>query len=212
LTRRNNVADPRALYFIFIGANDIVQATIEQNDQESEVILKNAMRSVETTFRELHAAGARMFYAPNNVNLGIAPVTRDFGVSARATYFTKLFNRMWEQKLRQLERELDVPIFRFDVFRLIDDMLEVGGTLGFTDVTHACLPLWPAGTCNLSRFAFLTELLPTARIHRLLGNGLAEALMQQLGMPECVVRHRCGRKHDARSYATIDWPGNANND
>lgn len=201
---RNNVADPNALYFIFIGANDIITATIEQDDQQSLVILDNAMREVETAFRRLHTAGARTFYAPNNVDLGIAPVTRDFGVSARATHFTIVFNELWERKLRQLERELDITIFRFDFFRFIHDLLPIGDTLGFTDTTNACLPLLPQGGCDLERFAFLNELLPTARIHNYLGNALALTLIEQLNSRVCTVRHRCGRKHGTASYAQIE--------
>lgn len=161
LASHNFTADPKALYFIFIGANDIVSATIEQDDAKSAAILNNGIASVETAFRQLHAAGARMFYAPNNVNLGIAPVAREFGVSARATQLSIKFNRMWEHKLRQIERDLDVTIFRFDFFRQVEDILNVAGTIGFTDVTRACLPLMAQGACDLDRFAFVNELLPT---------------------------------------------------
>ena len=148
-----------------------------------------------------------MFYAPNNVNLGIAPVTKQFGVSERATAFSVQFNRMWEQKMRQLEQQLDVPIFRFDFFRQVEDFLKVAGTLGFTDVTRPCLALMGSGGCDLDRFAFFNELLPTRRIHQLLGDGLAEALMQQLASEECTVKHRCGRSQGAPSYSTVKLTG-----
>jgi phospholipase/lecithinase/hemolysin len=201
-----NVADPKALYFIFIGANDIVLAAVEPDDAKAAVILNNGIAAVEAAFRSLHAAGAQVFYAPNNVNLGVTPVTKQYGVSARATQFTIKFNQMWEQKLRQLERELDITIFRFDFFRQIQDMLKVAGTIGFTDVTNPCLPLIPQGKCNLDTFAFIDPLLPTERIHQFLGNGLSEALLQQLGSEDCVKGHRCGRKSTARAYAVIQDP------
>ena len=206
---RNNIADPAALYFIFIGANDIVAAVLEQDEQKSEVILQNGINAVDNAFRQLHAAGARTFYAPNNVNLGITPITKEFGVSARATQKTLVFNRLWEKQLRQLERELNVTIYRFDFFRLVEDLLGVGEKLGFTDVTHSCLALVPQGLCDLEHFAFLTELLPTKKIHDFLGNALALSLVQQLNSPHCSVKHRCGRKHGTRSYAVIDVGGSA---
>jgi phospholipase/lecithinase/hemolysin len=113
---------------------------------------------------------------------------------------------MWEQKMRQLERELNITIFRFDFFRQIEDFSKVAGTLGFTDITRACLPLLPQGTCDLERFAFFNELLPTKRIHALLADGLVEALMQQLNSTECTVNHLCGRKDGMDSYASIKLP------
>jgi phospholipase/lecithinase/hemolysin len=203
-----NIADPNALYFIFIGANDIVLAAVEPNEDKAATILNNGIASVEAAFRNLYAAGARTFYAPNNVNLGVAPVTRQYGVSARATEFTVKFNTMWEQKLRQLEQELNVTIFRFDFFRQIEDMLKVSGTIGFTNVTSPCLQM-PQGECNLDTFTFIDPLLPTERIHQFLGNGLSEALMQQLGSRACTVAHRCGRKSSAQSYGVVAYPGEA---
>jgi phospholipase/lecithinase/hemolysin len=205
-----NVADPQALYFIFIGANDIVSATIEQDQQKSQAILNNGIGAVEAAFRKLYTAGARMFYAPNNVNLGIAPITRNYGVSARATQLTMQFNSMWEQKLRQLERELDITIFRFDFFRLIGDMLNSSATLGFTDVTDACLPLLAQGGCDLDRFAFIDDLLPTERIHEFFGNAMTGALVQQLTSNVCTKEHRCGRGDGgSQSYAVIRESGDS---
>jgi phospholipase/lecithinase/hemolysin len=200
----NNVADSKALYFMFIGANDIVAASIEMDEQKSRVFLVNGINEVEKSIRQLHAAGARVFYAPNNVNLGRTPVTRDFGLSTRATQKTQEFNLRWELLMRRLERELDVTIFRFDFYRYIEEIFPITEKLGFTNVTQSCLALQSQGLCDLDRFGFLTELLPTKRIHDLLGNALSIALIEQLNTPTCTVRHRCGRKDEDRSYAAID--------
>ena len=200
----NNIADPKGLYFIFIGANDIVAATIEMDEKKSEVFLKNGINEVEKAFRQLHAAGARTFYAPNNVNLGRTPVTRDFGLSERATKKTQDFNLRWELLMRRLERELNVTIYRFDFYRYIEDIFPIVDKLGFTNVTQSCLALQSQGLCDLDRFGFLTELLPTKRIHDLLGNALSIALIEQLSSPVCSSGHRCGRKGLDTSYSIID--------
>jgi hypothetical protein len=89
----------------------------------------------------------------------------------------------------------------------VEDFLKVAGNMGFTDVTTPCVPLLPQGKCDLDRFAFFNELLPTQRIHQLLGDGLAEALMLQLASKECMADHRCGRKASSMAYAAIDFPG-----
>jgi phospholipase/lecithinase/hemolysin len=203
LDSHHNTADSNGLFFIFIGANDIVSATTAQSDQEAQTILNNAIFAVESAFRNLHAAGAQIFYAPNNVNIGLAPVALQFGVSARATELSIVFNRMWEEKLSQLERELNVVIFRFDFFRQVQDLISVGGTLGFTNITDSCVALIDAGKCDLDRFAFVNELLPTRRIHEFFGNALAESLIQQLKLQP---PHRPGRKSDIRPYSFIDLP------
>jgi hypothetical protein len=82
-------------------------------------------------------------------------------------------------------------------------MLKISGTLGFTNVTDACLPRYPGG-CELDRFAFLTDLLPGARIHEFFGHSLAEALVQQLNSRQCMEGHRCGQGQQVRPYTAID--------
>jgi outer membrane lipase/esterase len=195
-------ADSKALYFVFIGANDIVSATVAPTDEQARAILNDAIDAVDSAFRDLHAAGARTFYAPNNVNIGRAPIALQFGVSARATELTLLFNRMWERKLRQLERQLGVVIFRFDFYRQIEDIIDVAGILGFTDVTHSCVALLPSGQCDLNRFGFINELLPTQRIHEFFGNALAESLAQQMRVRR--PPRGPGRKIHLKPYSFID--------
>ncbi len=203
LEPRNYEANPTALYFIFIGANDIVTAAIEQDEVLSDELLQNGIDEVEKAFRNLHAGGARYFYAPNNVNIGVAPVAKQFGLSERATEKTIKFNRMWELLLRRLERKLDITIYRFDFFRFVDDLFPIVDKFGITNSTDSCLALAPQGLCDLEEFAFFDELLPTAKIHALMGNALSTALIEQLSSPICNDRHHCGRLGSSISYTFI---------
>jgi cholinesterase len=203
---RHNVADPDALYFVFIGANDIIAASIEQDERKSEAALKNGIKAIDDGVRKLHAAGARIFYAPNNINLGIAPVARSFGISARVTEKTQVFNRMFEKELRKLERELDINIFRFDFYKFGEDMVATLDKTGFTNATDSCLQLLPQGKCDLNRFAFFNDLLPTKRIHELFGNAMVTALIEQLNTPKCSRwHHLCRPSKGERSYFDIDF-------
>lgn len=208
LEPRNYQANPTALYFIFIGANDIVAAAIEQDEAASEKLLQNGIDEVEKAFRKLHAGGARYFYAPNNVNLGTAPIAMQYGISERVTGKTIEFNRKWELLLRKLERELKVTIYRFDFFRFIDDVFPIVDKLGITNATDSCAALEDEGLCDLEKFAFFDELLPTAKIHALMGNALATGLIEQISSPKCNYFHRCGRVGSSKSYTFVSdfWP------
>jgi phospholipase/lecithinase/hemolysin len=128
-------------------------------------------------------------------------VAIEFGVAARAEELSVRFNRMWAQKLDRLERELGIVVFRFDFFQLIDDMLDTAGMLGFTNVTESCLAVIDQGLCDLDRFSFINELLPTARVHEFFGSALAEALVQQVNaLPR---RPGNGRKWEIRPYSVV---------
>ena len=208
LNPRKSVADPDALYFVFIGANDIIAGTIEKDEAKSEAILNNGIKAIDQGIRKLHASGARIFYAPNNINLGIAPITKTYGVSARATQKTQVFNRMFEKTLRKLERDLDINIYRFDFYQVGEDMMASVDKLGYTNVTDSCLALQAQGKCDLNHFAFFNELLPTKKIHELFGNAMVTALLEQLNAPKCSrADPKCKPGKAERSYGDIAKAG-----
>lgn len=188
---RGNIADPNALYFVFIGANDIIAAAIEPDERRAAAILREGITAIEDAIRRLVVAGAKTIYSPNNIDLGIAPIARDSGIADRVTEKTKIFNRLFDKLLDRLERELDIEIFRFDLFKFGQLLLASGDKLRFTNTTESCLALFDAGKCDFDRFSFFNELLPTARIHDLFGNALAISLLEQLNAPECRHGHRC---------------------
>lgn len=202
------ISDPDALYFIFIGANDIVSAGLEQDEYISHQILKNAINEIETAFRRLHESGARIFYAPNNVDIGIAPISIQYGVTERMTKKTIKFNQMLELKTRRLERELGISIYRFDFFRFANDLLKVSDKINLTNTTDSCLDVWDQGLCDLNSYAFINELLPTAKIHALFGNALVSSLIEQMAFeqphPKCIGNLRSACRHNG--YAEIVIP------
>jgi phospholipase/lecithinase/hemolysin len=205
---RKEVADKQALYFVFIGARDVVHSVLEANEQKSDKLLNDSIAAVEAAIRRLHKAGARYFYSPNNVDLGILPVALMNKVGPRATAVTHRFNEKWERMLQSLERELGITAYRFDFFRFSRDVLAASPALGLTDITTPCLAQKEPSRCDPKHYAFLTELLPSARIHELLGNALAQAMIEQIAArAACKPGAACPTA--APSYATIVAPPRA---
>lgn len=202
---RKAVADPDALYFVFIGANDIIAASVEKDEAKSEIIIDNGIKAIDQGMRKLHAAGARIFYAPNNINLGIAPIAKTYGISARTTQKTQLFNRRFEKALQKLEHEFGLNIYRFDFYKFGEDLMASADKFGYTNLSDSCLALQAAGKCDLDHFAFFNELLPTKGIHALFGNAMITALLEQLNEPQCARGdHKCKADATQRSYAEIE--------
>jgi len=133
LQSTGNKADPKALYIIEGGGNDILNAASNSPQQlgfqialgisESELLLRRA--------------GARHFLIPNLFNVGVLPAAaRNAAFAAAATTATN--NSL--DVLLALEDALEgVHILRLDVFSLESAVVTDPNHFGFTDVTDPCL-------------------------------------------------------------------------
>ena len=188
LDPRGYVADPDALYFIFIGGNDVIAAVEEPDFVQAGAIIRQAVDGIDNAVRELVAAGARTLLVGNFIDLGTAPISRDLGISEIATLRTKQFNRGLSQRIRLLEHFLNIDIHEFDFFALGEDFFASAKELGFTNTTDSCLAL-PAEACDFDTFVFFNEVFPSARVHQLVGNEIVSTLIRQLNEPRGGGRH-----------------------
>lgn len=195
LAPRGNVADPDALFFVFIGGNDVITAAIEPDDQVADRIIRDAISGIRHAIRRLVNAGAKTLFVPNFIDLGIAPVARDTGLADRATEQSKKFNRTLERMLDRVERKLGLKIIRFDFFKFGEDVLASADKLGFTNTTDSCLALLDSEECDFDSFVFFNELFPSAKVHELLGTALTFALIEQLNPSKCQPRWSMDSRH-----------------
>lgn len=179
LEPRGYVADPDALYFVFIGGNDVIAAVQEPDPAAAKAVLRGAVKGISRAVRDLVAAGARNLLVGNFIDLGIAPISRDLGITEIATLRTKQFNRLLSRQVKLLEFFLRIDILEFDFFEFGEDFLASAEQLGFTNTTDSCLAQ-PVGECDFDTFVFFNELFPTARIHQLMGNEIVSTAIRQL--------------------------------
>ena len=177
LNSHNNVADPDALYLLLIGGNDVFAATFEADGSQSEEIVRDAVKGTEAAFHRLVGAGAKTILVANFFDLGIIPAARINGVVDKATRLSNLFNYRTRRMFNRVERQLDFQLIRFDFNRVIKELVQNVGELGFTNSTDSCLALIDTGGCDFDHFAFFNEYLPTARVHSLIGNAMTFAVL-----------------------------------
>jgi cholinesterase len=194
LNARSGIADPNALYFIFIGGNDVLESVFEADDA-AENTLRDAALGIEQAVRTLVAAGGKTFYVGNFIDIGIAPAFQAAGLGPLATRRSVQFNRFLDQAMAGTERSLGIRILKFDFFEFGKKYVGSAAELGFTNTTDACYS-GPVGNtytkradCDVNRFLFLTDQFPTARIHQLLGNQIVESLVNQLSERENGLGH-----------------------
>jgi phospholipase/lecithinase/hemolysin len=124
------------------------------------------------------SAGARTIFAPDFIDVSTAPAFRAAGPGAvaRAAKLSKAYNQAFNAMLDRVEGELDFTLVRWSFDQFVRYVFQHADELGYTDTTDSCLAM-PQGQCDPSRFIFLNEQFPTAKVHELIGTALALALV-----------------------------------
>jgi phospholipase/lecithinase/hemolysin len=185
-------APANALYIVFIGGNDLRDAVealaadpTGAGPANAGAILGAALASIRSNLLTLQAAGARRFLVANGPDIGLVPAVRLLGPLAQAagTGLAAQFNAELEGTLQGLEAALGLDIVRLDVFTFLNEVvtavLQNPGTLGLTDVTHACIHVGTVAhpfCANPNRFLFWDGIHPTKAGHHLLAVRANEAL------------------------------------
>jgi phospholipase/lecithinase/hemolysin len=126
-------ADPRALYILEGGGNDILDAT---GGSPQELGYQIALGIAESEL-ELRQAGARNFLIPDLFNVGLLPLGQANAAFASAA--TTATNE-WLDRLLAVEDFLEgIHIIRLDVFDLANAIQTDPTHFGFTNITAPCV-------------------------------------------------------------------------
>ena len=150
-----------ALYVIFIGGNDVIDAAkalaklvIGSTPEETPgVIIDAAVDAIRDNINVLSGAGARKFLVVNSPNIGSIPATRmraeEEGIPPAlliglATLLTIKFNEQLKERLEQIRAEQQqignpVEIKEFNLFRFFEVVRFVGKLFGvFENIKDPC--------------------------------------------------------------------------
>lgn len=179
LDPRGGKADPDAFYLVFNGGNDVILAVQTPDDRQAEEVLDSAVTGLQKALRTLVKAGAKTIMAPNFIDLSLVPAIRNTNLAARARRLSMAYNRKFESMLDRLERELNVQFIHWDFNGFVNNVLQHGDEVGLTNRHDACDALQAAGRCDPDHFVFLTDTFPTAKVHELMAQAMALAILQR---------------------------------
>ena len=182
-TRR---ADPRGLYVIWAGPNDLLQGLQNPATFDAPAAIGRALGNVSTIILNLTNAGARHFLILNMPDLGKTP--RMFGTpyQTRGTQLSIAFNQGLARTLTSLQSGLDVRIIPFDTFSLLNTMIAKPEEYGYTHVSSPCIqqPACVADPATAAAYLFWDDLHPTTSGHQVLARAMAHKL--SLSLPTAV--------------------------
>jgi phospholipase/lecithinase/hemolysin len=185
LDRQGGKADPDALYFVFIGGNDVILAVMSQDPQKADKILDDAVAGIETSIHTLVASGARTIMAPDFIDIGIAPALRGMGQGSQAwaTQISDSYNAKFNAMLDKVEKEKSFELIRWEFGQFVKDLTAHAEEFGFTNATDSCTAMMKAKMCDFDKFIFLNEQYPTAKVHELMGWAMALAILERPSEP-----------------------------
>ena len=173
------LADPDALYTIWIGGNDYLRGMDAEPDQ--------VIDDLEESINSLYNLGARNFLIPNIPDLGTIPLVQEpslfvdlFVASpSQLTNLTEEHNAELETTLDNLSNSLnDINIIPLDVYSLYNDILTSPEEFGLTNTSEPCLD--SLGSCsNPDEYLFWDEFHPTTAVHEIIAESALEVLTNQ---------------------------------
>lgn len=197
-SRTGGVADPNALYVLWIGSNDlqdILALAGIGNIAAANARLAVSVGNTAAAVNSLVAQGARNILLPTVPDLGVVPAisSRGPGASAAGSAYSNAYNSLLNVALSGLiSGTTDLDLMRFDTFSLLDDVVTNPARYDFTNTTTPCmqnyyvngplnpgLPVPPACS-NPDQAVFWDIIHPTTATH----NILADLMYTEVPEPE----------------------------
>lgn len=95
LKQNNNMADPKALYAVWIGANDLFAASREKEINQALALINNSANQAVIDIKTLHDKGAKVILVPNIPDISLTPYVQSQNIptlTASAKQAAQLYN------------------------------------------------------------------------------------------------------------------------
>lgn len=179
------VADPAALYTVYIGSNDvfdIISVAASGQSGKAAQMFSDAIGSITNGLAALAAHGASQFLIPTVPNLGQTPAITSqssAALNALATQLAVQFNTAVTHSIALISaQDPGIKVWRSDLFALLDDVVANPSDYGFGNAISPCYTGFvdaPAGTvCSKPEdYVFWDRIHPTAAAHEIMADFIA---------------------------------------
>lgn len=170
------------LYFILTGTNDYCKFTDYGVGASVEEVAKTTADSIETAVRSLAELGAKNIVVSEVNDVSIMP----YEITENRVHFAKTFantaNPIIAKTMKQLKKEYGISIQVFELTKLTNKIVKHPEQYGFNEHVNVIQPTWPqvlpAATENLDAYMFFDEWHPSAALHKIIGEKLAESIQK----------------------------------
>ncbi|HEY6374965.1 MAG TPA: SGNH/GDSL hydrolase family protein [Edaphobacter sp.] len=173
LGQHGGKADPKALYILEGGGNDIINAT-GGSPQSLGAQIALGIANSELILR---LAGAKHFLIPNLFDVSLLPVAR---ANAAFAHEASLATNKSLNQLLAIEQLLQgIKIRRIDVFNLLQSVASDATHYGFTDIVNPCINPITSTVCTDPDHTFFWDVIHPTEFGHAFFAVIAEAALSQ---------------------------------
>ncbi|OIN46112.1 GDSL family lipase [Pseudomonas azotoformans] len=173
---KSHNADPKALYFIFISANDFFEWADFSHTETLEALSESSLANIRKATEQLVAAGARHVMVVGTTDLSHVPAVVQGNQVANA----KKYQQLLAQKLPALLAQIGTAkVSYFDHLAFSDALRANPAAHGFSDLDTPCQVTYPEAKpvcANPDAHYYWDEWHPTRKVHALAANAMLDAL------------------------------------
>ena len=171
-----HAADPNAMYFLLGGGNDLRDAAAITDSTAQLQATYTAAFYLAYAVNALYQGGARHFMLLNAPNIGLVPESINAGRVESGSFASFYFNYFLDAYATYFSQLPGINLNFFDVYayynQVLADTFQGGQQFGFTSLTP-CID----GAVSCDATLFFDTIHPTARMHALLGNSVADQIL-----------------------------------
>ena len=175
-TAKANKADPKALYFIFISANDFFEWADFAHPETVEALSEASVANIRSATEQLVAAGARHIMVVGTTDLSHVPAV----VQGNQVDTAKKYQQLLAQQLPAVLAQIGTAkVSYFDHLAFSDRLRANPADNGFTDLDTPCQATYPQvkPVCAApDTHYYWDEWHPTRKVHALAAKAMLEAL------------------------------------
>lgn len=181
--------DDKTIYSVWVGANDLLEAS-KLEAQAGLAVLTKAAADTKTSVQNLHHAGAKYILVPNVPDVGLTPKFVGSSAQASVTQGVDIYNRLLLSNLKAT----GANVIMLDTFGLLQEVAKNPSQYGFDNMTKvACQQVSSSLNCgkdNLVKpnanktYFFADDIHPTGRAHQM----IADYAYQVMSAPSKIAR------------------------
>ncbi|MDQ0654947.1 SGNH/GDSL hydrolase family protein [Pseudomonas cedrina] len=176
---KTHKADPNALYFIFVSANDFFEWADFSHPESIEVLSQNSVANIQKATKMLIAAGAKHLMVVGSTDLSHVPAVVQGNHVKNAAQYQRILALKLPDVLATMAKDLHVSLIYFDHLAFSNKLRTAPGVAGLKNLDSPCQPTYPEvkPVCeNPDANYYWDEWHPTRKVHSLAAEAMFETL------------------------------------